>query len=96
MTYPISGGILGVVRQRKEYCLPRYPQHAKALFLADIPTIFSPLPCLNFWYPQRRSNTLLNEQGYRADVIEAQLPHGEKNAIRAATIMPNICRSAAA
>ena len=28
--------------------------------------------------------TLLNEQGYRADVIEAQLAHGEKNAIRAA------------
>ena len=30
------------------------------------------------------ASTLLNEQGYRADVIEAQLAHGEKNAIRAA------------
>ena len=30
------------------------------------------------------ASTLLNEQGYRADVIEAQLSHGEKNAIRAA------------
>lgn len=30
------------------------------------------------------ASTLLNEQGYRADVIEAQLAHGERNAIRAA------------
>jgi integrase len=30
------------------------------------------------------ASTLLNEQGYRPDVIEAQLSHGEKNAIRAA------------
>ena len=30
------------------------------------------------------ASTILNEQGYRADVIEAQLAHGEKNAIRAA------------
>lgn len=30
------------------------------------------------------ASTLLNEQGYRSDVIEAQLSHGEKNAIRAA------------
>lgn len=30
------------------------------------------------------ASTLLNEQGYRPDVIEAQLAHGEKNAIRAA------------
>ena len=30
------------------------------------------------------ASTLLNEQGYRADVIEAQLAHGEKNAIRKA------------
>lgn len=30
------------------------------------------------------ASTLLNERGYRADVIEAQLAHGEKNAIRAA------------
>ena len=29
------------------------------------------------------ASTLLNEQGYRADVIEAQLAHGEINAIRA-------------
>jgi integrase len=28
------------------------------------------------------ASTLLNGQGYRADVIEAQLAHGEKNAIR--------------
>lgn len=28
------------------------------------------------------ASTLLNEQGYRSDVIEAQLAHGEKNAIR--------------
>jgi integrase len=30
------------------------------------------------------ASTLLNEQGYRPDVIEAQLAHGEKDAIRAA------------
>ena len=30
------------------------------------------------------ASTLLNEQGYRSDVIEAQLAHGERNAIRAA------------
>ena len=30
------------------------------------------------------ASTLLNEQGYRVDVIEAQLAHGERNAIRAA------------
>ena len=30
------------------------------------------------------ASTLLNEQGYRADVIEAQLAHGEKNAVRKA------------
>ena len=30
------------------------------------------------------ASTLLNEQGYRSDVIEAQLSHGEKNAIRGA------------
>ena len=30
------------------------------------------------------ASTLLNEQGYRPDVIEAQLSHGEKNAIRGA------------
>lgn len=30
------------------------------------------------------ASTLLNEQGYRADVIETQLAHGERNAIRAA------------
>ena len=30
------------------------------------------------------ASTLLNEQGYRPDVIEAQLAHGERNAIRAA------------
>jgi integrase len=30
------------------------------------------------------ASTLLNEHGYRSDVIEAQLSHGEKNAIRAA------------
>lgn len=30
------------------------------------------------------ASTLLNEQGYRPDVIEAQLAHGEKNAVRAA------------
>ena len=30
------------------------------------------------------ASTLLNEQGYRGDVIEAQLAHGERNAIRAA------------
>lgn len=30
------------------------------------------------------ASTLLNERGYRADVIEAQLAHGERNAIRAA------------
>jgi integrase len=30
------------------------------------------------------ASTLLNEQGYRPDVIEAQLAHGEKNAIRGA------------
>jgi len=30
------------------------------------------------------ASTILNEQGYRPDVIEAQLAHGEKNAIRGA------------
>jgi integrase len=30
------------------------------------------------------ASTLLNEQGYRADVIEAQLAHGEKNIVRKA------------
>jgi integrase len=30
------------------------------------------------------ASTLLNEQRYRPDVIEAQLAHGEKDAIRAA------------
>lgn len=30
------------------------------------------------------ASTLLNEQGYRADVIEVQLAHGERNAIRKA------------
>jgi integrase len=30
------------------------------------------------------ASTLLNEQGYRFDVIEAQLAHGEKDAIRGA------------
>ena len=30
------------------------------------------------------ASTLLNEQGYRPDVIEAQLAHGIKNAVRAA------------
>jgi integrase len=30
------------------------------------------------------ASTLLNEQGYRPDVIEAQLAHGEKSAIRGA------------
>ena len=30
------------------------------------------------------ASTLLNEQGYRSDVIEAQLAHGERNNIRAA------------
>ena len=30
------------------------------------------------------ASTLLNKQGYRPDVIEAQLAHGERNAIRAA------------
>lgn len=30
------------------------------------------------------ASTLLNERGYRADVIETQLAHGERNAIRAA------------
>lgn len=30
------------------------------------------------------ASTLLNEQGHRSDVIEAQLAHGERNAIRAA------------
>ena len=30
------------------------------------------------------ASTLLNEQGFRADVIEAQLAHREKNAVRAA------------
>lgn len=30
------------------------------------------------------ASTLLNEQGYRPDVIEAQLAHGEKNSVRAA------------
>ncbi len=30
------------------------------------------------------ASTLLNEQGFRADVIEAQLAHREKNAVCAA------------
>lgn len=30
------------------------------------------------------ASTLLNEQGYRSDVIEAQLAHGERNAVRKA------------
>ena len=30
------------------------------------------------------ASTLLNEQGYRGDVVEAQLAHGERNAILAA------------
>jgi integrase len=30
------------------------------------------------------ASTLLNEQGYRADLIERQLAHSEKNAVRAA------------
>jgi integrase len=30
------------------------------------------------------ASTLLNEQGYRHDVIERQLAHAEKNAVRAA------------
>jgi hypothetical protein len=30
------------------------------------------------------ASTLLNEQGYRPDVIEAQLAHGERNSVRAA------------
>lgn len=30
------------------------------------------------------ASTLLNERGYRPDVIEAQLAHGERNAVRAA------------
>jgi integrase len=30
------------------------------------------------------ASTLLNEQGYRPDVIEAQLAHGEKNIVRKA------------
>ena len=30
------------------------------------------------------ASTLLNEQGYRPDVIEVQLAHGERNAVRAA------------
>lgn len=30
------------------------------------------------------SSTLLNEQGFRADLIERQLAHAEKNAVRAA------------
>ena len=30
------------------------------------------------------ASTMLNEQGYRADLIERQLAHGEKNAVRAA------------
>ena len=52
------GYFWGVARQRKKHCLPRYPQHAKALFLADIPTItFLPCPAQISGYPQRRSNT---------------------------------------
>ena len=30
------------------------------------------------------ASTLLNEQGYRPDIIETQLAHVEKNAVRAA------------
>ena len=30
------------------------------------------------------ASTLLNEQGYRPDVIKAQLAHGDKDAIRSA------------
>jgi integrase len=30
------------------------------------------------------ASTILNEQGYRPDIIEEQLGHGEKNAVRAA------------
>lgn len=41
------------------------------------------------------ASTLLNEQGWNRDAIERQLAHAERNNIRAALIMPSICRSVA-
>lgn len=39
------------------------------------------------------ASTLLNEQGYNRDWIEAQLAHAERNVIRDAYNRPNTCRS---
>jgi hypothetical protein len=36
------------------------------------------------------ASTALNEMGFRPDVIERQLAHRERNAVRASTIVQNI------
>jgi len=40
------------------------------------------------------ASTILNENGFPPDVIERQLAHVEKNAVRARITTPSICRSA--
>lgn len=40
------------------------------------------------------ASTILNETGYRSDVIERQLAHSEPDEVRAASTAPSTCQSA--
>ena len=43
---------------------------------------------------KREDPTMLHERGWPSDVIERQLSHSERNAVKAAYTMPSTCRHA--
>jgi integrase len=90
---PLSRQAVGVLRELqrhsgdREYVFPN--EHSPATFMSENTMLFA---LYRMGYHSRTTghgfrstaSTILNEHGFRADVIERQLAHSERNSVRAA------------
>ena len=90
---PLSRQAIAVLRElekhsgNRQYVFPN--QHNPATFMSENTMLYA---LYRMGYHSRATghgfrstaSTILNEHGFRADVIERQLAHGERNTVRAA------------
>ena len=100
---PLSSQAIAVLRElqkltgNRHYLFPN--QHNPATFMSENTMLYA---LYRMGYHSRATghgfrstaSTILNEHGFRADVIERQLAHGERNASGPPTITRNTCRNA--
>jgi integrase len=79
-------GSLQDISGKRQYLFPGY--HDLRNFMSENAMVFAIRKRLNFDATAHGfrtvASTVLNEQGFRADIIERQLAHTERNKIRAA------------